>query len=44
MIEARKKADRMSKIRMIQKQRRKENRYGLQIPAVTEMWCDSIAI
>ena len=44
MIEARKKADRMSKIRMIQRQRRKDNRYRLQIPAVTEMWCDSIAI
>ena len=33
MIEARKKSDKMSKIRMIQKQRRKENRYGIQIPA-----------
>ena len=32
------------KIRMIQRQRRKDNRYRLQIPAVTEMWCDSIAI
>ena len=32
-IEARKKSDKMSKIRMIQKQRRKENRYGIQIPA-----------
>ena len=44
MIEAKKKADRMSKIRKIQKQRRKDNRYGLQMPALTEMWRDSIAI
>ena len=44
MIEAKKKADRMSKIRKIQRQRRKDNRYGLQMPALTEMWRDCIAI
>ena len=27
-----------------QKQRRKDNRYGLQMPALTEMWRDGVAI
>ena len=44
MIEARKKSDKMSKIRIIQRQRRKADRYGLQMPALTDIWCDSIAI